>query len=428
VTESDVHRSIRGRLGGLGLPLVVTAVAFALGYLSKLPCHLAGWPEPRTVPLAQYCYSDIPELFQTRALYAGVFPFSPENPQPLEYPVLTGIVMYLTARIEMIVYRGVEIVPAAQTYFHINVVLLLLVAMVTVAATWALLRRNGGRPSDALLVAASPSLIFAGTINWDLLVVALAGLALLAWAHDRPVLAGALIGLGTATKLYPLFILGPLLVLCARQGRMPAFWRATAAAVAAWLAANVPVAIAYPDGWLEFFRFNTDRPADFGAIWYAFELVGYPVPGLNVIAPLSFLLLCAGIGALAWYAPRPPTIEQLAFLVVTAFLVTNKVYSPQYVLWMLPLAVLARGSVPFPRVLRDFALWQAAELLYWATVWGYLEDRLYYSYALSIVLRLAVTVWFAGQVVHEIRSARAEPASDGDAEVAERPTALTVQP
>ena len=34
-----------------------------------------------------------------------------------------------------------------------------------------------------------------------------------AGARDRPVLTGVLIGLGTATKLYPLFLLGPVLVI-----------------------------------------------------------------------------------------------------------------------------------------------------------------------------------------------------------------------
>jgi hypothetical protein len=42
--------------------------------------------------------------------------------------------------------------------------------------------------------------------------------------------------------------------------------------------------------------------------------------------------------------------------VLAAFLMTNKVWSPQYVIWLVPLAVLAR-----PR-LWPYVLWQLAEV------------------------------------------------------------------
>jgi uncharacterized membrane protein len=392
----------------LFVPLV-TIVAFALGYLQKGPCHRAGWPPVGHLTFGQFCYSDIPVLFVGRGLIMGIFPYSPRALQhPLEYPVGTGAVMDLTARLS----RWLEptIGPESlQMYFIVNVLVLLGFALITVAAVAALLHRLGGRPADSLLVAGAPSMILAGTINWDLVVVAATVLALLAWAYDRPWLAGAMIGVGTATKLYPIFILGPMLVLCLRQQRMPAFWRAAAAAVIAWTAANLPVALKYPDGWLEFFRFNADRPADYGALWYALKLVGFPVPGLNVVAPLSFVLLCGAIGALAWWAPRAPSIEQLSFLVVAAFLVTNKVYSPQYVLWLLPLAVLARLHVPFGRALRDFAIWQAAEAMYWAAVWMYLDGSSGGWYPLAIGVRIVVMCWYAGQIVRDVQARAPEP-------------------
>ena len=64
--------------------------------------------------------------------------------------------------------------------------------------------------------------------------------------------------------------------------------------------------------------------------------------------------------------PGPPRLAALAFLTVGRFVLTNKVYSPQYVLWVLPLAVLAR-----PRW-RDLLIWQAAEAAYFVAIWWYL--------------------------------------------------------
>ena len=41
---------------------------------------------------------------------------------------------------------------------------------------------------------------------------------------------------------------------------------------------------------------------------------------------------------------RRTTRRQVLFLVVAAFLLTNKVYSPQYVIWLILLAVLAQRA------------------------------------------------------------------------------------
>ncbi len=96
------------------------------------------------------------------------------------------------------------------------------------------------------------------------------------------------------------------------------------------------------------------------------QRTGNPIDGANSYATALMLLLCAGIAALILYAPRRPRFAQVAFLVIAAFILTNKVYSPQYVLWLIPLAALAR-----PRW-RDFLIWQACEVMYFLGIWMYL--------------------------------------------------------
>jgi uncharacterized membrane protein len=63
-------------------------------------------------------------------------------------------------------------------------------------------------------------------------------------------------------------------------------------------------------------------------------------------------------------APRRPRLAQVAFLVVALFLVFNKVWSQQFVLWLIPLAVLAR-----PRW-GAFLAWQVAEVTYFVAFYG----------------------------------------------------------
>ena len=79
-------------------------------------------------------------------------------------------------------------------------------------------RTHRRRPWDGLLVALAPAFALTATINWDLLAVALTAAGMLMWSRSRPLAAGVLIGLATAAKLYPVLLLGPLLLLCWRAG------------------------------------------------------------------------------------------------------------------------------------------------------------------------------------------------------------------
>lgn len=88
---------------------------------------------------------------------------------------------------------------------------------------------------------------------------------------------------------------------------------------------------------------------------------------LNIVTGVLFLLCCAAIAYIALTAPRRPRIAQLGFLVVAAFLLVNKVWSPQFSLWLVPLAVLA---LPHRRVLMA---WMTIDALVWV-------PRMFYLY------------------------------------------------
>jgi uncharacterized membrane protein len=306
-----------------------------------------------------------------------------------------------------------QLVPGAESaesgerslwYFDINALALAVCAAIAVAAT-ALTHRR--RPWDAALVAVAPMLALAGTINWDLWAIALLSLAMLAWARSRLLLAGVLIGLAAATKFYPLFLLGPLLVLCWRTGRMREYAATVVAAVCAWGAVNVPVMLADFDGWLRFYELSRERGAGFGSIWFVLSQQGYAVPedALNLLAGGLFAACCAAIGLLGLRAPVRPRVAQLMLLVVAAFVLTNKVYSPQYALWLLPLVALAH-----PRW-RDFLIWQAAEVIHFFGTWwliaGYppgnpsraLGDD---AYGVTVLAHVLGTLWLVVVVVRDI--------------------------
>jgi uncharacterized membrane protein len=288
-----------------------------------------------------------------------------------------------------------------------------LLAPFALLSAWFLVGVHRRRPWDAMLFAASPALVLAGLINWDLLAVAATTGALWSWSRGRPVLAGVLIGLGTATKLYPLFLLGALLVVCLRRRRLPAFVSAVSGAIVTWVVVNLPAVLTGFNQWKVFWSFNQDRAADLGSLWLVWQQHGHQVtPHLvNSVSSVFFIVVCLGVLVLGLRAPQTPRIPQLGYLLVVGFLLLNKVYSPQYVLWLLPLAVLAR-----PRW-RDVLIWTAGEVVYFAAVWLYLggftasgisgaPDRFYW---VGILARVAAELYLAVLVVRDVLTPRHDP-------------------
>jgi uncharacterized membrane protein len=395
--------------GGPLTPVRVVALVaigmFALGMVQKLPCYNWAWFRGTSSQYTHACYSDIPHLFVGRGFSEGLIPYFdrlPGDMEYLEYPVLTGLFMQVASWISRI--GGGSGLAQQQMYWMINAGLLMICAAVIAVCVARTHRR---RPWDALLVALAPAFALTATINWDLLAVALTAAAMLMWSRGRVFAFGVLIGLATAAKLYPVLLLGPLLVLCWRAGKWREFITATLGAAAAWLVVNLPVMLFAPEGWKKFYTFSQERQVDFGSFWLIItQRTGesIDVENVNTYATLLMILACAGIGLLTLRAPRRPRFAQVAFLVVAAFILTNKVYSPQYVLWLIPLAALAR-----PRW-RDFLIWQACEVMYYLGIWMYLayttspkhQGLPQEGYQLAIALHLLGTLYLCAVIVRDI--------------------------
>ncbi|MFJ8599105.1 glycosyltransferase family 87 protein [Streptomyces shenzhenensis] len=348
---------------------VVALVAigmFALGLVQKAPCYNGAWFFGASSQYTHACYSDIPHLYQGRGFADGLVPYFDKLPGDmdyLEYPVLTGVFMEVAS---WLTPGSGSIQHQEQWYWFVNAGMLMVCAAVIAVCVS---RTHARRPWDGLLVALAPAFALTATINWDLLAVALTAAAMLMWSRGRSLAFGVLLGLATAAKLYPVLLLGPLFVLCWRAGKWRDFGKALGGAAVAWFVVNLPVMLFAFEGWSKFYTFSQERGVDFGSFWLIWAQNSSHPPTtetVNTLAMVLVLLCCGGIAALTFVAPRRPRFAQLVFLIVAAFILTNKVYSPQYVLWLVPLAVLARPKW------RDFLIWQACEVAYFLGIWMYL--------------------------------------------------------
>ncbi|MCR1785464.1 DUF2029 domain-containing protein [Nocardioides carbamazepini] len=410
--------------------LLLTAVVFAAGLVQKAPCSLAQGRDQNWV-YSHMCYTDLRPLYVPRGLVEKAWPYSDDEQvrsryDEMEYPAGIAYWAWGTAWVTQwlngspdldersrtpvdLLYGDPEVEDEQTIFLLVNAVGFGALALL---ATWLLAGVHRTRPWDAAAFALSPTLLLTGLINWDLLAVALVAGALWAWSRDRPVLTGILIGLGTATKLYPLFLLGGLLVICLRRRQVGRFAIASVWAAAAWAAANAPAYLTGPEQWKVFWSFNSERAADLGSLWMLVDQagdVGFSAHTINVWSWILFGAWCVVVFVIGMTAGRRgpvavvPRLAQLGYLIVVGFLVVNKVYSPQYVLWLLPLAVLAR-----PRW-RDQIVWQASEVFYFCTVWWYLGGYLAPAgggdagfYWVGIVVRILGELYLAAVIVRDL--------------------------
>jgi Gpi18-like mannosyltransferase len=416
--------------------MLVATVTWLILMIRQLPCRTTDVNQGVSV-YQSMCYSDIGILYRVRGQATGSTLYWDID---WEYPVLSGYLAEFARRVtDFLGFTARADLDAqsqltnANVYFAVNAVLLFVCFLVIVAIQRQLLVSH---PWAVAAVAASPAIMTAALINWDLFAVMLTALGL--WAHSRRKSgwAGLWFGLAVAAKFYPLVILGGLFALALRpllrrlifpqeaadsddpehdKHSLADFGRLAAAAGGAWLAANLPLMLSNWQRWSHFYSFNQNRPADLGSPWYALNLVGFPTPNAQQWALGLMIVGYAGIALLIVLAPVKPRTGQIAFLCVALMVSLNMVYSPQYVLWTLPLIVLARPVWP------DLAAFTLAELAYFAAIWMYLDNNpwIYLEretatgapivYSLTVFLRVAVTWWIMALTVRDCWRPRLDP-------------------
>lgn len=333
--------------------------------------------------------SDLPRVF----LHRGVDPSHlPYLDRVVEYPVGAGLLLYAAALVH----------PTALG------VLTVTAAAAGALALWtgvALERVAGGRAWRWMI---GPPLLLYAFQNWDVFAIAAMVAGLLAYRRDRPGTAGALLGIGTVVKLFPVVVVPVLVADRLGRGDRKGAARLAGAAAAVIALVNVPFAIADTRGWWWPAMFQSRRRATWGSVWpYLSRWVHLPVSTASQANLTSFLVLGAGLlvivvltarGRLGWMGA--------AAAAVVLFVLANKVYSPTYDLWLVPFFVL----LPVRRRLWT-AFW-AVDLGVYLTVFGYFHGQVgrdFVDLALPMLVAVRVIV-LLGLVVVATRRDGVAPA------------------
>ncbi len=343
----------------------------------------------------------------------------------IEYPVLLGFALWLPAWLP----------GGPPTWFAAA-------GLMTAAATFgsiALIRRRA--PRSVWWIAASPALLLDAGINWDLIGILFLVGGVVWFGERRFGLSGASTAAGTFFKLFPV-VLAPL-ALSALASR---WWRSTGqpdrprddldaawppgmaaessprAELARWLVpfAVVSLVVMMPflvlarSNTLWFFHFNDLRPQK-DSIWEMLsKIVGAPAVSNHAVNTASLLVVMASVayGAwMVWRAPNPEHARAVALATAMAIIVwmaVNKVWNPQYVLWIF--AVGAVTSMP-PRF--GVALGVLSVYDYWFEFHLRLPDRPIGAYSwvgdVSVLARVAIFAVMVAWAIGELRRLAAAP-------------------
>ena len=330
--------------------VVLVIFASLLSFAKSSHCQNTGWATPDQYIHA--CYSDLPALYGSRGLDKNEWPYASDD-NSVEYPVITAMVMYGTS----------FVANSPASYFNVNIFFLILLLIAT-----ALLVRKI-RPEFAYLVPVAPAMIASLYINWDLWAIATMMLAIY-WFDRKQYLHSALImGLSISTKFLPVFLLIPIAFILWRDAKVKELVKYVAVVALTWIAINAPFALTTPTGWWRFYKLNLERGADWGSIWLALEQLGLSLTNLNYLSILLLLIALTTVAILLFELKYTPTLASVAFIVLASVMLASKVYSPQYVLWLTPLAVIA---LTHKKDLHAFWVWQATEVIYHVAIWQHL--------------------------------------------------------
>ncbi|WP_073480221.1 hypothetical protein [Streptoalloteichus hindustanus] len=371
-------RALRFGRAALAALVLLCGLTLLAGYANKDRCtgpEFNEWgrsePDYQKRIYGDFCYSDIQHLWIGRDIDRHVFPYLhggiTEKGElfggSIEYPVLTGVLVWLGAL-------------GARDDAGFLLGSALVMAPFGLLTAWLLGRLSRWR---ALLWAVSPPLVLYAFHNWDLPVVACAVAAVYVlhrgWGRagaglplvSRATAASVLLALGFAFKLYPGAFVAPLALYVLAGGgrtasgereipqgsRAQAAVRVVLAAVVTVVVVNLPFALFGYEGWRASFTFQQLRQVDVttNSIWFwGFRPFSDPAnPDFQAMVDwlsptlvlASFLVACL----VGWRRFRVEGVYpwvQVSAAMLCGFLLLHKVHSPQYTLWLVPFLVLVR--------------------------------------------------------------------------------------
>jgi uncharacterized membrane protein len=275
---------------------------------------------------------------------------------PVEYPALTGLIMWLLS----------FLVSPSQTaifdYYRITAG----IQIVLFALCAYLIYKLAGK-KYAYYFALAPAVLYSLNRNWDIWAIAAMLFAILLFERKKYILSAILLSVAIATKFFPIVLMLPIMIIFLRNRQISTFIKYGLTTLITWILINLPFVLVDLEGWAYFYKFSAERALGSASFY---ELVNIFIPGIKfssihfyILNILVFLLVTAFLLKLK----TAPTLAESSFFVMFAFILFNKQYSMQYVIWLTALAVITLAYISKRNresLIYIFIIWQAFELAF----------------------------------------------------------------
>jgi uncharacterized membrane protein len=279
-----------------------------------------------------------------------------ESIHPVEYPALTGLIMWLFSfTVEPAQFAWVDYFRITAS-FHV----------VLFAITAFYIKQLAGK-KWAIVFALSPAVLYSLNRNWDIWAIVAMIWAIYLFEKGKMRQSAIVLAVSVATKLFPIVLLFPIFFYFIRQKKVREFIEYFGITIGAWFLINLPFMIINFRGWSYFYEFSYKRGLGSASIFDVTGRVGFGIPTWDILFYALNLILFGGLGLYFWKSAKIVPLTEGAYLTMFAFILFNKQYSMQYVIWLASLAVIALARLSQKRQLSMiyiYVIWQASELAF----------------------------------------------------------------
>jgi len=325
------------------------------------------------IPLSQLFYyaPGSLELSFAKQILNGGIPYRDFNS---EYPPLALFMFYLPALIRgsnpaySLLFAGEMMLFDLASVFFIGDIASIIELPVTKTLT----------TYTVLLLAVGPIV----AVRFDLLPAALILAALWAFIKGKNVLAWLFVALGVTGKIYPIIIAPALGLFLLRNREFKALIKGVAAFSLTMLAGNLPFFLMNPGGFIGIVTYHGERGIQCESTWASVVLIirmlgGPEIKGIfdfgswnitspladglaKIALPLTALLLLEMYAVYGWILWKQTATTRYntngigtdaarfiigyATLAVAVFMAGNKVFSPQFLIWLIPTVPLLKSK------------------------------------------------------------------------------------
>ena len=275
---------------------------------------------------------------------------------PVEYPALTGLIMWLLS----------FLVSPSQTavfdYYRITAAFQIVLLAISAYLIFKLVGKKYG-----FYFILAPAVLYSLNRNWDIWAIAAMLLAIYLFEKKRFQLSAILLAVSIATKFFPIVLMLPIMIIFLRNKQIKLFIRYALTTAIAWTVINLPIVLINYEGWAYFYKFSAERGLGSASF---FEITNIILPSITFSSIHFYILNTLALVAVTTYFVRlksVPTLAATSFFVMFGFILFNKQYSMQYVIWLSALAVLTFSYLKREHkelLIYVYILWQSLELAF----------------------------------------------------------------